>query len=214
MDVPKETYEKGNAELLHMFKSKCFDRNTASRLLAEIPDLNQPILDLNGYSSTYLYEAQTFNNVEAVRLLLENGADPNLDIPELISDCALTDLHFLWEEISKEASQRLEIAKLFFEFGGDPNLWYDGETLYDHVLWEVFNDSITPHSWEYIERFFIILIAYGGGGGNSRYPKPSLSEPIDKTRINEYDLLLVTCEDGYHLEGHIFNPDGIDIGTV
>ena len=214
MDLSNETYKKGNVELLNMFISKCFDRNTATRLIAEISDLNQPILDLNGYSSTYLYEAQTYNNVEAVRFLLENGADPNLDIPELISDCAITDLHFLWEEMHEEVSQRLEIAKLFFDFGGDPNLMYDGETLYDHVIWEVFNDDISPHDWEYIKSFLVILIAYGGGGGKSRYGKPVLSEPIDKARISEYDLLLFPCADGYHLEGHLFNPDGIDIGAI
>ena len=113
-----------------------------------------------------------------------------------------------------EADQRLKMAKMFFEFGGDPNLWYEGESLYDHVLWEVFNDSYSVHEWEYSKRFFILLLAYGGGERRSDYPKPSLREPIDKERIDMYDLKLITCEDGYHLEGHIFNPDGIDIGTV
>ena len=212
--MEKEMYEKGNAELLTMFKSKTFEPQNAIRIVAEVSDLNQPILDLDGYSTTYLYEAQAYNNVEAVRFLLENGADPNLCIPELINDCALNDLHFLWDEMQEEVSQRLEIAKLFFAFGADPNLWYEHETLYDHVLWEVFNEFITPHDWEYIKSFFILLIAYGGGGGKSNYPKPSLTETVDKNCINEYDLLLFKCEDGYHLEGHLFNPNGLDIGVV
>ena len=214
MSNEEKKYEKGNVELLSMFKSKSFDREKAALIIADIADINQPILDLNGYSTTYLFEAQTHNNIDAVRFLLENGADPNLDDYDLLNGCALTDLHFLWWEMEEEADQRLETAKLFFEFGGDPNLWYDGETLYDHVLWEVFNDSHSPHNWDYIKKFFIILIAYGGGGGRSYIPKPSLREPIDKERINEYDLKLFTCEDGYHLEGHIFNSDGVDIGTV
>ena len=104
--------------------------------------------------------------------------------------------------------------KLFFEFGANPDILYEVETLYDHVLWEVFNDSITPHDWEYIKKFFIFLVAYGGGKEASRYGLPNLTEPIDKNRIYEYDFKLVPCEDGYHLEGHIIAPDGKDIGAV
>lgn len=214
MATSNDKYLPGNAELLTMFKSKTFDREKASRLLAEISDLNQPILDSGDYSTTYLYEAETYNNVEAVRFLLENGADPNYCNLDILNACALHDLHFLWEEMQEEAAQRLEIAKLFFEFGADPDLWYETETLYDHVLWEVFNDSMTPHDWDYLHRFFILLIAYGGGARKSNYIGAELSEPIDKSRIDEYDLRLFQCEDGYHLEGHIFNPDGVDIGTV
>ena len=214
MDSAEKIYPRGNAELLSMFKTKPFDREVAQRLLKEISDLNQPISDLHGYTSTYLFEAQSENNVEAVQFLLENGADPNFRDENLISECALDDLHFLWEEMEEESAQRLKIAKLFFDFGGDPNLQLEGETLYDHVLWEVFNDDISPHQCTYIIEFFKILIAYGGGGGNSYYHKPSLAEPIDKNRIEEYKLELFLCEDGYHLEGHLFNPDGIDIGIV
>lgn len=214
MGTSKDGYLPGNTELLTMFKSKSFDKATATRLLTEIPDLNQPISNLDGYASTYLFEAQTYNNVDAVRFLLENGADPNYCNLDLIDGCALDDLHFLWEEMQEEAAQRLEIAKLFFEYGADPDLWYETETLYDHVLWEVFNDSMTPHDWDYLHRFFILLVAYGGGAGKSNYMGAQLSEPIDKSRIDEYDLRLFRYEDGYHLEGHIFNPDGVDIGIV
>lgn len=211
---PSEPYGKGSPELLAMFKSKVFDCAVARRIIADIPDVNKPILDLNGYSTTYLYEAEENNNIEAVRFLLENGADPNLDIPDLINGCPLHDLHFLWEEMQEEEQQRLEIVRLFFEFGANPDILYEVETLYDHVLWEVFNDSITPHDWEYIKMFFIFLVAYGGGKEASRYGLPNLTEPIDKNRIYEYDFKLVPCEDGYHLEGHIIAPDGKDIGTV
>lgn len=147
MAISNDKYLPGNAELLAMFESKTFDRETAARILAEIYDLNQPILDNGGYSTTYLYEAETYNNVEAVRFLLENGADPNYCNLDILNSCALDDLHFLWEEMQEEAAQRLEIAKLFFEFGADPDLWCETETLYDHILWEVFNDSMTPHAW-------------------------------------------------------------------
>lgn len=209
-NVP-ETYCQGNPELLKMFKSKGFDCAIAKDIIADIPDLNRPILDLNGYSTTYLFEAEAYNNIEAVRFLLENGADPNLNIPDLVNDCPLHDLHFLWEEMQDEKQQRLEIVRLFFEFGADPDILYEDETLYDHVLWEVFNDSMTPHDWDYIKKFFIFLIAYGGGKEPSCYKCPNLIEPIDRTRIYEYDFVLVRCEDGYHLEGHVIAPDGKDI---
>jgi len=214
MGYSDKTYPPGNADLLQMFREPQFDKEVASRIIANIPDLNAPIIDLDGYSSTYLFEAQSSNNVDAVRFLLENGADPNLDIPELLSSCALTDLHFLWSEMEDDRAKRLEVAKLFFEFGGDPNLWYECETLYDHVLWEVSNDDHTPHDWEYVCSFFKILIAYGGGGGRGSCPKPKLLEPIDKNRIDEYEFKLFLCKDRYHYEGHLFNPDGDDIGIV
>lgn len=60
-----------------------------------------------------------------------------------------------------------------------------------------------------------ILIAYGGGSNESgRYPKPKLKEAIAESHLDEYAFTLFQCDDGYHLEGHLFDPDGIDIGTV
>ena len=73
------------------------------------------------------------------------------------------------------------------------------------------NKFIEPRPFK---KFFIFLVAYGGGKEASRYGLPNLTEPIDKNRIYEYDFKLVPCEDGYHLEGHIIAPDGKDIGAV
>lgn len=214
MITATENYEKGNVELLTIFENNCFDKQAAERILAGIQDVDQPILDLHGYSTTYLYEAQNNNNVAAVRFLLEHGADPNLYLPELACDCAFHNLHLPWTELAKDLARRLEIAKLFLAYVADPNLLYEDETLYDEVQREVFNDSFLLHDREYINQFFKLLIAYGGGGGNSHYAKPDLTEPIDRSRIDEYTFELFLCEDRYHLEGHLFNPEGIDIGIV
>ena len=209
MSITKKTYPQGNTELLSMFKSKTFDKDAALRCMQSIMDINQPILDLDGYSSTYLYEAESNNNVEAVRFLLKNGADPNANHDSL----TLWDLQYAADDPAQNSS-RYEIAKLFFEHGADPDIeCEDGETLFDYVFYKVFNDA-HDSEWNYLCQFFMLLIAYGGGGGTSHYPKPQLTEPIAKTRINEYELKLFLCEDGYHLEGHIFNPDGIDIGCL
>lgn len=66
-----EPYDKGNPELLTMFESKVFDYAVARDIIADIPDLNKPILNLYGYSTTYLSEAEEYNNIEAVRFLLK-----------------------------------------------------------------------------------------------------------------------------------------------
>ena len=72
-----KAYLPGNRAFLKLLKKKPFPIRKAKWLLRIIPDLNEPILNLNGCSTTYLYEAQSYNNLEAVRLLLDNGADPN-----------------------------------------------------------------------------------------------------------------------------------------
>ena len=62
----EEHYIKGNIDLLTMIESKAFDQAKALHIIEDISDLNQPILNLDGYSTTYLFEAQESNNVEAV----------------------------------------------------------------------------------------------------------------------------------------------------
>ena len=166
------------------------------------------------YSTTYLFEAETYNNVEAVRFLLENGANPNLDIPDIFSGCALHDLHFLWQEMVGEEEKRLEIAKLFYEFGGDPNLPYEMETLFGHVLYEVFDDSNEVHNWEYLKKFFVISLAYGGYKNTNLKEPIHLLEPIDIACVDEYDFKLVKCKDRCNIEGHLLNPDGMVIAVI
>ena len=70
-------YPKGNPDVLKMFESGLFDDSLAKELLSGV-DLNSPIGDLSGFSTTYLYEAVAENNLPAVDYLLKHGADPNL----------------------------------------------------------------------------------------------------------------------------------------
>ena len=59
-----------------MIQSSSFDADAADRLLKGV-DLNSPICDEDGCSTTYLSKAVACNNPEAVKFLLEHGADPN-----------------------------------------------------------------------------------------------------------------------------------------
>lgn len=125
-------YISGNKMLLRILRKKPFPKQMAKWLLRKIPDLNQPILDRNGYSTTYLYEAQSENNPEAVKLLLAGGANPNYENSNLVSSCALWDLQYPWSD-EDDVLLRYEIAKLFFEYGANPNLISEGECLRENV---------------------------------------------------------------------------------
>lgn len=204
-------YISGNKLLLRLLQKKPFPKQTAKWLLRRIPDLNQPISDLNGYSTTYLYEAQNENNLEAVQLLLASGADPNYENPNLINDCALWDLQYLCKD-EDCVLPRYEIAKLFFEYGANPNLISEGECLYDWVVDAVFNE-MGEWGWQWRRDFLKLLVIYGGGGCGC-YAKPRVSVPIDKARIDEYSLQFFQGPDGYHIDGWLVDPDGNRIAQV
>ena len=200
--MSRNTYPPGNSEFLELLERKPFDRESACRILKNIENIDQAILDRDGFSTTYLFEAQSFNNVDAVRFLLENGANPNFNDASLSNDCPLYNLHFLFPEMEDEMWERLKIVSLFFEYGADPNLLVEDETLYDHVIWEVFyHDS--AHRDEYLFAFFKRLLAYGGGGGASHSQKPVFTEPIIPSKIDEYQLQFTTLSPFAYLAEHI-----------
>lgn len=200
----EKLYPCGNEELLTMFEQSCFNKSRTEEILREIPDVDAPILDKDGYPTTYLYEAQRYNSLEGVRLLLEHGADPNGYHPELISDCPLWDLQYGDEDADWEI--RFKIAKLFFEYGADPDFAIDGEKLFYYLEYEVFNEA-GKFAWEYQCRLYILMIAYGGG-------EKTLSAPMDLERLEEYDIIFTPHEDGYHIVGHLIDPEGNDIGIL
>ncbi len=156
-----------------------------------------------------LYSAQLDNDYPAIKALLESGADPNGSID---GDCPFWELQYAPDDPQSEDT-RIEIAKLFLIHGANPNLdpECDGETLYDYVMYKIFNEMSYP-DWDYLLRFYKLLIAYGGGGYG--YPRPALTEPVDKTLTDAYDILFEQCEDGYHIQGHVIAPDGKEIGTL
>ena len=204
-------YPPGNPALLRLFQKFPFPKWRARWLLRKIQNLNEPILDLNGISTTYLYEAQSYNNLEAVRLLLENGADPNYTNEDLVCNCALWDLQYICD-VERGERIRYEIAKLFFEYGADPNIISDDEPLFDWVVDAVFFD-MGEDGWT-SRKDFLKLLAIYGGGGKGCYDRPVFSEPVDKSRIDEYSIQFSRCKDGYHMEGWLVNPEGKQIAQL
>jgi len=192
-------------ELLSLVKKHPFDRRRATFLIKEIDNPHRLVPDKDGHLTTFLYEAQDNNNRDAVRFLFENGADPNE-----MTDWGYTLWDLQFPAIEDEDNQgRYEIAKIFFEYGADPNLAEDAETLYEYVRYKVFNE-MSSRNWEVYLRFFKLLVAYDDSGKNH----DEFSEPIDKARIDDYTIAFYLCEDGYHTEARVIAPDGRDIGRL
>lgn len=163
----------------------------------------------NDYTK-YLYEAQFNNDLEMVRFLLNNGADPNGKDSD--GTPIIWNLQYLWDEESY-AEVRYGIAKLFFEYGADPNIKdeMDAETLYDFVLFKVVEDAYS-YQWEYLFAFFKLLVINGGGGEG--YPKPEFYAPVDKAKADDYNIILKQAEDGYHIEVFLVDKAGTIVAQI
>ena len=207
-----DLYAPAIPELLSLFETEPFDLKKARKIASGIEDVNAPILDVCGYSTTYLYEAQVANNVQAVALLLEMGADPNYNNPDIDGDCPLWELQYFSdgrdEDIKKkEVEARYQIAKLFFQHGADPDLTLGSESLYAYVGFRLFEGDEDETGLELLKNLFKILIAYGGGTADG-YERIELSSPIDLERLDDYAVALSqkSCQ--------IIDPEGHVIGSL
>ena len=206
-----QKYPPGDPEILRMIESGSFDGKLAEERLHGV-DLNAPVCDFHEYSTTYLYEAVAENNLAAVAFFLEHGADPNLNNPDLICDCALWELQYL--DVDQDWETRYEIGKLFFRYGADPNLEVDEETFYHYVLFKVYNDPPSDENdWQNLLHLYLLLVLYGGGCDGTEDMDPELKS-IDRSRIDEYTIRIVQHEDGYHLYGELIDPEGNVVAEI
>ncbi len=196
-------------ELLALIGQRPFDTKRANILLRSIDDLDQIIFDSDGTDTTLLSKAVDSNNLEAVQLLLEHGADPNYVSPDY--SCPFLELQFSWKD-EYEDRIRYEITKLFLSHGADPNLIVEGLSVYDYATIEVYEFFAETSWWPYILEIYKLLVLYGGGG--HEYEKPVFSESLDLRRADEYQVRFSREADGHRISGYLLNPDGKIIGQL
>ena len=184
-------------ELNSMCWSIKFDADRAVELLKKIdPNEVYDNLSANGsvYRTTLLGRAIANQNIEMLKILLENGADPNFVDPEMEADTAFWDLKYPSFSESED-KVRLEMMQIMLEYGASPTLVEDENDLLSHVFFEVWSGRYEDN-WEYICKVFVLLVAYGG---KSDYCKPEIIKPFNKKKMSQYRLDPQKHEDGYHI---------------
>ena len=106
-----------------------------------------------GLHSTYLYDV--------IKFLLEFGLEPNFTIDDdVYCDNLLRGLLFVDNELVAA-----DTMALLMEHGGDPNLIVDGESIFEHIDFEIWFGSIEQElrfrydAWVHI---WMVLVGYGG----------------------------------------------------
>ena len=136
------------------------DVQTISRLCDEIENLNRvvavPIQDGSNHTlaTTFLSIAISCDNVDAVDLLLQKGADPNFTDSKLLNDGPLLyNLSVFTGSTAEEAKKQLMITKLMLDYGADFNqvILKEGKTVYQHAK-EMASFAYDPSS-DYDYRF-------------------------------------------------------------
>ena len=140
------------------------------------------------HKTTLLYEAYWYWNIKMVRLLLENGADPNFY--EEWDGPIIDDLRFNWFE--KEEKECFELLKLLFDYGADPNLVWENESVVESALGSLNDDFSTPEEHRYNEKYYTYLIVKGG---RPRYFTQEWYEEVLEAMTEEYKKFFT--EDGF-----------------
>lgn len=177
-----------------------FDQDRAVELLKsidpnEVYDYVLPHCEVP-YRTTLLYRAVSNQNIEMMKLLLENGADPNFVDPEKEANTVMWDL--MYPGLSESESEvRLEMAQIMLEYGASPVLVDDPERndLLAYVFSQIWADRYDDN-WDYLCRFFILLVAYGG---ESKYCKPIIKKTFNKEKMGQYHLEPQENMTDYHI---------------
>ena len=144
---------------------------TLCRLCNKIEDPNKlisiPISDGSShtFATTFLSLAISCDNVDAVDLLLQKGADPNFTNNKLLNDGPLLyNLSIFTGSTAEEVKKKLMITKLMLDYGANPNqvIPKEGKTVYQFVK-EIASSAYDPSS-DYDYRFdaaFLELLEAG-----------------------------------------------------
>lgn len=144
-------------ELEKMCSDADFDKERAVELLKKITDVDQEFLDSKYKAkSTLLDMAAEWSNYKMVKLLLENGANPNL-VYDNGTENVLWNLQYA-EEDAEENKIRLNIVKLLLENGANPNINIEGDGLLEWAI-SCWGDDVGIQS-DYRDKFICILEDY------------------------------------------------------
>lgn len=148
-------------------------------------------------------------NYEKILALLKSGVDyPVID--------PLWEWSYLWSlqytgDYPEDNEIRLQIAEQLLKNGESPIVEIEGETLLDYVCYRIFNDSMDHENLEYLRKFMVLLIAYGG---HTQYCSPRIIRPFDLAHISKYRFDIFPEADGYHLSAQIRDDQDNIIAVV
>lgn len=126
----------GEKTMVYELEKMCcdinFDEERASKLM-KMMDVNTVFVDSRfKLKSTFLELAATWANIEMVKLLLENGADPNL-VYDNGTENVLWNLQYSDRDIEVDKI-RLQIVELLLQYGADPHLKVEGDDLMNWAI--------------------------------------------------------------------------------
>lgn len=192
--------EKRMRVLENMCRDKEFDEEIAYKVINGI-DVNKSFCSFEHEVLCFtnlLQESIDNSNIKMVRFLLKNGFNPNF----VDTDCFCeSPFWYLQNPTTDEENKiRLEIAKLMLEYGASPNMVNGADSsLTDFILVKLLKKDA---SFEYLSRFFILLIAYGG---RPKFVFPQIKKAFDKNNLEQYYLRTTEKSEGGSTKILIFN---------
>ena len=110
--------------------------------------------DLRG--ETFLTLALFYKNEYVLRILLENGADPNQRDGD---ECPpIWDLQYEWDD----PEFGLRATKMLLDYGADPNIVWENEGFYYYVDTKPADWVDSDQEWDYLQTLCDLLEEYGG----------------------------------------------------
>lgn len=129
-----------------------------------------------GLHSTYLYEVMAF--------LLEKGANPNYTVHG--DYCLMQNIiHTVNGYVAADT------LRLLLEHGGDPNLLFDGEALFDDIDFDVGFDAVEQEDrrrFDSLVHCWLVLIGFGGKPRNGTTPLDLFDEWDPETGRIEFQV--------------------------